>query len=111
MHLPTWSWSSRVAAKVKIIGAGRLHAALVEMVSRINDKSLITERLDVGMRKYAHIITGHMKSTIYHNRMVAGADANYAGFEADRGRTHDYAQRAINAFPTDEYFDEIVEPF
>lgn len=97
--------------EVKVIGAKALHRALVEVVSRIHKKELITEKLDVGMTKYAHVITGYMKSTIYHNRMEAGADAPYAGFEADRGGGHDYAQQAINAFPTEKYHDEIVEPF
>lgn len=97
--------------KVRIIGADELHKDLVEMIQRMGDKSLITSRLEVDMRKFAHIITGYMKSTIYHNRMIAGADAYYAGFEADRGGSHDYAQRAINAFPVDRYHDEIVEPF
>lgn len=100
-----------MGARVRVIGGRELHAALVEMVSRIHEKELITKRLDVGMREHAHVITGFMKSTIYHNRMVAGADASYAGFEADRGRDHDFAQRAINAFPVEEYFDELVESF
>lgn len=100
-----------MARKVRVIGADELHAALVEMIQRLGDKSLITSKLDADMRKFAHIITGFMKSTIYHNRMIAGADAYYAGYEADRGGSHDYAQRAINAFPVDKYHDEIVEPF
>ena len=101
-----------MAAKgAKVIGGKELHKALVEMIQRTGDKGLITERLDVGMRKYAHIITGFMKSTVYHTNFIAGADAFYAGFEADRGGAHDYAQRAINAFAVEEYFDELVEPF
>ena len=96
---------------VKVIGGDELHKALVEMLSRTGRISLITERLETDMRKYAHIITGYMKSTVYSTNFIAGADAYYAGFEADRGGDHDYAQRAINAFPVDEYFDEIVEPF
>ena len=94
-----------------IIGADELHDDLVEMVQRVGDKSRVTKRLAPDMRKYAHIITGFMKSTVYHTNFIAGADAFYAGYEADRGGTHDYAQRAINAFPVEEYFDEIVEPF
>lgn len=96
---------------VRVIGARALHRALAEVISRINDKSLITERLEVGMREHAHVITGYMRSTIYHNENIAGADANYAGSEADRGGAHDYAQRAIDTFPVEEYLDEIVEPF
>lgn len=107
-----WSWSGKVAAKsVRVIGEKKLHRALVEMTKLVGSKILITKRLDPGMRKFAHIITGFMQSTIYHNRMVAGADAYYAGYEADKGGSHDYAQRAINAFPVEEYFNEIVRPF
>ena len=97
--------------EVRIIGGDALHKALVEMLSRTGRVPLITKRLETDMRKYAHIITGYMKSTVYHTNFLAGADAGYAGFEADRGGDHDFAQRAINAFPVEEYFDEIVEPF
>lgn len=96
---------------VKIIGAKRLHRALTEVLQNIGDVSLITSRLVIDMTKYAHVITGYMKSTIYHKDNIAGADAPYAGYEADRGGSHDYAQRAINAFPVDDYFDEVVRPF
>jgi len=96
---------------VRVIGGDELHKALVEMLKRTGEVPLITKRLEVDMRKYAHIITGYMKSTVYHTNFIAGADAFYAGYEADRGGSHDYAQRAINAFPVKEYFDEIVEPF
>jgi len=96
---------------VRVIGGDELHKALVEMLKRTGEVPLITKRLEKDMRKYAHIITGYMKSTVYHTNFIAGADAYYAGFEADRGGAHDYAQRAINAFPVEEYFDEIVEPF
>ena len=96
---------------VRIIGGDELHKALVEMLKRTGEVPLITKRLETDMRKYAHIITGYMKSTVYHTNFLAGADAFYAGYEADRGGAHDFAQRAINAFPVDEYFDEIVEPF
>ena len=96
---------------MRIIGGDELHKALVEMLKRTGKVPLITKRLETDMRKYAHIITGYMKSTVYHTNFIAGADAYYAGFEADRGGSHDFAQRAINAFPVEEYFDEIVEPF
>ena len=101
-----------MAAKaVRVIGAKKLHKALVEMVRRTGDKDRITSQLAVDMRKYAHIITGYMRSTVYHTNFIAGADAYYAGFEADKGGDHDYAQRAINAFPADKHLDWIVEPF
>ncbi len=96
---------------VKIIGARELHAALVGVLKNIGNLKLVTKRLEVDMRKFAHVDTGYMKSTIYHKFNIAGADAYYAGFEADRGGSHDFAQRAINAFPVEEYFNEIVRPF
>lgn len=95
----------------KIIGAKRLHRALVGVGQNIGDMSLVTSRLDADMTKLAHVDTGYMKSTIYHKDNIAGAEAYYAGFEADRGGTHDYAQRAINAFPVEDYIDELVRPF
>lgn len=102
-----------MAAKkgVRVIGADELHKALVEMIRRTRDMTQVTQRLETDMRKYAHIITGYMKSTIYHTNFIAGADAFYAGYEADRGGDHDYAQRAINAFPVDKHMDWIVDPF
>lgn len=95
----------------KVIGAKKLHRALVDLQSNIGNRRLVTKRLDAGMNKYAHVITGYMKSTIYYTNLIAGADASYAGFEADRGGDHDFAQLAIDNFPVEDYFDEIVRPF
>ena len=96
---------------VKVIGGDELHRALVKMLALVGNKKLVTKQLEVDMRRFAHIITGFMKSTTYHTFNIAGADAFYAGFEADRGGSHDYAQRAINAFPVEKYFDKLVKPF
>ena len=96
---------------VKVIGAKRLQRALTEVLQNIGDVSLVTSRLAIDMTKYAHILTGYMKSTIYHKDNIAGAKADYAGYEADRGGEHDYAQRAIDAFPVEDYFDELIRPF
>ena len=96
---------------VRIIGEKELHRALVEMIKRTGEMTPITKQLETDMRKFAHIITGYMRSTVYHTNFIAGADASYAGYEADRGKSHDYAQRAIKAFPAKKYFDWIVEPF
>jgi hypothetical protein len=95
----------------KIIGAKELQRALGEILQNVNDSSLIFERLAVDMSKYAHVVTGYLKSTIYSKDNVVGATAPYAGFEADRGGDHDFAQRAIDAFPMEKYSDEIVRPF
>jgi hypothetical protein len=96
---------------VKVIGAEAIHHALVKVSQNIGDLKEITQQLDQDMHKFAHVDTGFMKSTVYHKRNVAGADAYYAGYEADRGGSHDYAQRAIDAFPWDKHFDWIVKPF
>ncbi|KKN57470.1 hypothetical protein LCGC14_0561820 [marine sediment metagenome] len=96
---------------VKIIGARQLQRALAEVLQNIGDVSLVTSRLVIDMTKYAHIATGFLRGSIYHKDNIAGAKAPYAGFEADRGGLHDYAQRAINVFPVENYFDEIVRPF
>lgn len=104
-------WSSKLAARTVIIGKDALHKALAKTSQNIHDGKLITKMLDEDMNKFAHIITGFMKSTIYHKHNVAGADAFYAGYEADRGGRHDYAQRAINAFNVDKYLGRIVKDF
>ncbi len=96
---------------VRIIGARQLQRALAEVLQNIGDVSLITSRLVIDMTKYAHVDTGHLKGTIYRKDNIAGARADYAGFEADRDAAHDYAQRAIDAFPVEDYFDEVVRPF
>ena len=96
---------------VRIIGQKELHRALVGITQRVSNLEPVTKQLETDMRKYAHVITGYMRSTVYHTKNVAGADAYYAGFEADRGDDHDFAQRAIDAFPEEKYFDFIVEPF
>jgi len=96
---------------VRVIGADEIHHALVKVSQNAGDLKEITQQLDEDMHKFAHVDTGFMKSTVYHKRNVAGADAYYAGYEADRGGSHDYAQRAIDAFPWDKHFDWIVKPF
>jgi hypothetical protein len=105
-------------AKLKIIGLPELNAALEEIAERLEDKSLITKPLAEGMERVVHEITGHLKSTIKYNDTIAYADADYAGYEADRGDQlaggktgHDFGQRAIDDFDVDKWADEIVEPF
>ena len=102
----------------QIIGAAELEGAIGEILERLDDLEFITQPLAEGMRRVVHIQTGYLQSTIYHTQAIAGADAPYAGFEADRGdilaagkRGHDYAQRSIDDFDADAYFDKIVEPF
>jgi len=93
---------------VKLVGAQALIADLEEIVRRIEDTSLITSRLEEGMREHVPVDTGYLRESIYHDDETAGATAPYAGTVADRD---DYAQEAIDAFPVEEYLDELVEPF
>lgn len=95
----------------RVIGAERLQRALNDVLQNILDISLVTSRLDIDMTKYAHVDTGYLKGTIYHKDNIAGAKAEYAGYEADRSTEHDYAQKAIDVFPVEDYFDEVVRPF
>jgi len=105
-------------AKLTVIGLPELNKALAEIAERLEDKRTITRLLSEDMIKFAHVITGYLKGSIYYGKEVAGASAHYAGFEADRGDRlaggktgHDYAQRAIDVFPMDKWADSIVEPF
>ena len=101
-----------MATKVYVIGADELGTDLGTMRRLIEeDPELITSQLDESMHKFVHVITGYLKSTIYHKGLVAGADAGYAGYEADRGGEHDFAELAIEDFDIERYADKIVEPF
>src|SRR3990172_153091 len=98
--------------KVHVVGAAELGADLEKMRRLIEeDPELITGQLDESMSKFVHIVTGYLKSTIYHKGLIAGADAPYAGYEADRGGDHDFAQQAIDDFDMDRYADRVTEPF
>jgi hypothetical protein len=99
-----------VAVK-KIIGLKELLQDLDEIGERLDDVEIITKGLAEGMRKFVHIDTGYLKTTIYHKSNIAGAKAPYAGFEADRYGDHDYPGQAIDAWNEGKYLDWVVEPF
>lgn len=96
---------------VRIIGLPELHGAMEKMLQNMNDTKIITRELEDEMRRHVHVITGYLKSSIYHKELVAGADSPYAGYEADRGGEHDYAEKAIQSFDIDKYVKHIVKPF
>lgn len=100
-----------MAAKVIIIGLEDLVRDISEMQRLMENPERVTKRLAASMRKFVHVRTGFLKSTIYHKGNVAGAKAPYAGIEEERGGPHAYATRAIKDFNMDRYADEIVEPF
>jgi hypothetical protein len=101
-----------MATKVYVIGANEL-AEDFERMRRLVDNSpqLVTEQLADSMTKFAHVITGYLKASVYHKHREAGANAPYAGYESDRGGDHDFAERAIEDFDINRIADKIVEPF
>lgn len=96
---------------LRIFGLPPIITGLKNVSEALEDTSLITEDLAEGMRRYAHVATGYLRSTVYHEEAIAGASAPYAGFEADRGGEHDFAQKAVDAFKIDEYADMLVKEF
>lgn len=97
---------------VKIIGLDGLQDALNEMLKRFDDLEEFVHRpLAEGMRKHAHVDTGRMRSSVYSKHDHSGADAPYAGYEADRGGSHDFGQAAIDDFDARKFLEHIVEPF
>lgn len=101
-----------MTTKVYIIGADELSADFERMARIIKDEpELITGQLDESMSRFAHVITGYLLGSIYHRGLVAGADAPYAGYEADKGGDHDFAEQAIEDFDLERYADEVVAPF
>jgi len=97
--------------KFVIIGAKEAADALEDVAKNLDDISTVLDELMSGMRKYVHIQTGYLRDSIYKKKDHAGASAPYAGYEADRGGEHDFAQRAIDAFNLEKYADHAVEPF
>ena len=95
---------------VRIIGLDKLERDLAQVVENIGDLKLITEPLIRLQKKYAHVDTGYMRRNIYHKAYGTEATAPYAGYEGDRGGSHDFAQRAINSFDFGKYADQIMEP-
>jgi hypothetical protein len=96
---------------VKIIGLTELRADFQKIIDNIDDIEIITRDLADLMRDYVHVDTGYLQSTIYYSGNVAGASAEYAGHEADRGGDHDYATGAIMALDIEKYADYVVRPF
>ncbi len=94
----------------KVIGAKELLAAVKEMAGLIGDPAVAARLLEPELEAAAPVLTGFLRSSVYHTGNVVGARAPYAGIVADRpGR--DYAQDAMNRFPMERYANRIVEPF
>jgi hypothetical protein len=95
---------------VKTIGFDKLGRDLQKVIENIGDVEIITAELDALMKKFVHVDTGYLKSTIYHKGNVAGADAPYAGDEEERGGEHAFATRAIEAFNLKDFADGVWAP-
>lgn len=96
---------------VKVIGADEIVSAFNEILENLNDGELVTTALASSMSDYVHVQSGYLKSTIYYSDWEAGATAPYAGFEADRGGSHAFDEKAIQSFDFERYADKIVEAF
>ena len=96
---------------IRVIGLKELQEALAKIKANIDNVEIITRPLADLMRDYVHVDTGYLQSTIFYSGNVAGASAPYAGYEADRGGDHDYAELAVEAFDIEAYADYVVEPF
>lgn len=96
----------------RIIGLDELMAEFAELAELLKKgPEFATAQLDEGMTRVVHVRTGYLKSTIYHKDNVAGADAPYAGYEADRGGAHDFAEAAIEDFDIERWADEVWKVF
>lgn len=100
-----------MAAKVTIIGDKDIIIALENIRKRIDDPEEAAAPLADLMRKFAHVRTGYLRDSIYHEGNFAVASAPYAEYEAKRGGAHDFASRAVKAWSIERYADRIVEPF
>lgn len=99
------------AARVALIGGEDVIVALEKMRRRMDDPEEASQPLADLMRRYVHVDTGYLKSTIYHEGLEAVATAPYAAYEARRGGTHDFATRAAEAFNINRYADRVVRDF
>lgn len=94
--------------QITIVGGQDVIVELGNMRKRIADPEEISAPLADIMREVVHVVTGHLKSTIYHEGLVAAATAHYAAYEARRGGDHDYATRAVKMFDMDRFGDRII---
>jgi hypothetical protein len=97
--------------EIRAIGAKEIQKALEEILKNIKDAEIVTRPLANLMKDYVHVDSSYLKSTIYYDGPIAGASASYAGYEADRGGSHDFPALAMGAFNIEEYADTVVRPF
>jgi len=88
-----------------------LQEALAKIRANLDNMEIITRPLAEGMRQYVHIDSGDLLASIDYEGAIAYGETDYAGFEADRGGSHDYATLAIEAWDVESYADEIVKDF
>lgn len=86
-----------------------LELEIVRQIAR--DPEIVTKELARLMRKNAPVLTGHLRSTVYHNHNVAGAKAGYAGFVELMGDEYEYANQSIRDFKMSQYADKVMGGF
>jgi hypothetical protein len=97
--------------KITITGDKDIIIALEGIRRRTLDPEEAAAPLAESMRRYAHVMTGYLRDSIYHEGNFAVASAPYAEYEADRGGDHDFAGQAVDDFNMERFADRIVEPF
>lgn len=93
--------------KIDVLGALAWTNALEKIIERIQP-AIFAKKLADLMQRYVHVKTGYLRSTIYYYGDKAGATAPYAGYEAERGGSHDFVSRAIDALDIDRTVTEAL---
>lgn len=97
------------SANVTIIGADEVRGLLDKIQMRIEEvPAYLAKQTSDYMIDVVHVITGYLKSTIHPDGPWAIADAYYAGFEADRGWSHDFPELALGHLTAELIAGKIV---
>lgn len=96
--------------KIDVLNVAAWTIALEKLEKSI-EPAVFARELAMFMRRFVHIHTGFLKSTIYSYGDKAGATAVYAGYEAARGGSHDFVERAIMALDIDKKVTEGINGF
>lgn len=77
------------------------------ILEKLNDE-IYSRKLSELFAKFAHVNTGALRSSMFYSRNIAGAKANYASVEVDRGGSHDFVNQALNAFDVEAITSEAL---
>lgn len=96
---------------IRVIGLDELQEALAKIKANLDNVEIVTKSLAEGMRQYVHVDSGDLQASIDFQGAIAYAETDYAGLEADRGDSHDYATLAIEAWDVEAWADEVVKDY